>query len=539
MQQFKILARLIHIHKILVNYRLDDLIRDIPYLKPLQWLFYFSPKRWLSNKNQLPRAIRIRRALEKLGPLYVKFGQSLSTRPDLLPEDIANELTQLQDNVPAFSSEAAEQEIETAFGRSAQEVFKSFNSDAFASASVAQAHLAELQSGEEVVVKILRPGILDAIEKDMQILFILAKLIEGYSKEGKRLRPLEVVSDYQKVVHNELDLMREAANCAQIGRNWKDSDIIHVPKVYWDYCRPNVLVQERIDGIPINNIDELNKAGVDIQQLAINGVIIFFTQVFHHNLFHADMHPGNVFVDVSNPNQPKYVAVDFGIVGSLNERDLRYLARNFSAFFEQDYKKIAQCFIEAGWVPRKTRIDEFEASIRTVCDPIFDRPLKDISFGNLLFRLLQTARQFEMENQPQLVQLEKTLLNIEGLGRQLYPELDLMSAAKPVLDDWRKKQLDIKGLVKKLRKDAPELRETLERLPEVARNLLEERPNHNQSALTNTDIITTLKRLYLGMIGMGFFIGGILLLAIKEISFWPGWVMVAISAIIILTTKPK
>jgi ubiquinone biosynthesis protein len=539
MNQFKIVARILKIQKILVFYHLDDLIEDIPVLKPLQWFFYLSPKRWLRNKNKESKAERIRKALETLGPLYVKFGQSLSTRPDLLPPDIAEELAKLQDNVPAFPPEQAQQEIENAFHQPAEKVFKSFDPKAFASASVAQVHLAQLHTGEEVVVKILRPGILAAIEQDMEILFLIAKLVEKYSQEGRRLKPLEVVGDYQKTVHNELDLMREAANCAQIGRNWKDSDIIRVPKIYWDFCRQNILVQERIHGIPINDIDGLSEAGVDIHQLALNGVKIFFTQVFHHNLFHADMHPGNVFVDISDPNNPKYAAVDFGIVGSLEDKELRYLARNFAAFFEQDYNKIAHGFLDAGWVPKDTRIDEFEASIRTVCDPISDKPLKDISFGQLLFQLFQTARQFKMENQPQLVQLEKTLLNIEGLGRQLYPELDLVAAAKPILDDWRDKQTDLKTLVKKLQYDAPHFRETLENIPKLARKLLEERDDSRQIQPPNIDVGIIFKSLYLSIIGMALFISGITLLAIKSVVYWFAWIMVILGLMLTIKAKPK
>ena len=539
MNQFKIVARILKIQKILVFYHLDDLIEDIPVLKPLQWFFYLSPKRWLRKKSEESKAERIRKALETLGPLYVKFGQSLSTRPDLLPPDIAEELAKLQDNVPAFSPEQAQQEIENAFYQPAEKVFKSFDPKAFASASVAQAHLAQLHTGEEVVVKILRPGILAAIEQDMEILFLIAKLVEKYSQEGRRLKPLEVVSDYQKTVRNELDLMREAANCAQIGRNWKDSDIIRVPKIYWDFCRQNILVQERIHGIPINDIDGLSEAGVDIHQLALNGVKIFFTQVFHHNLFHADMHPGNVFVDITDPNKPKYAAVDFGIVGSLEDKELRYLARIFAAFFEQDYNKIAHGFLDASWVPKDTRIDEFEASIRTVCDPISDKPLKDISFGQLLFQLFQTARQFKMENQPQLVQLEKTLLNIEGLGRQLYPDLDLVTAAKPTLDDWRDKQTDLKTFVKKLQYDAPQLRETLENLPKLARKLLEERDDSRQIQPSNIDVGIIFKSLYLSIIGMAFFISGITLLAIKSVAYWFAWIMVILGLVLTIKAKPK
>ena len=539
MNQFKILARILKIQKILVYYHLDDLIEDIPVLKPLQWFFYLSPKRWLREKSKESKAERIRKALETLGPLYVKFGQSLSTRPDLLPPDIAEELAKLQDNVPAFPPEQAQLEIENAFDQPAEKIFKSFDAKAFASASVAQAHLAQLHTGEEVVVKILRPGILAAIEQDMEILFLIAKLVEKYSQEGRRLKPLEVVGDYQKTVHNELDLMREAANCAQIGRNWKDSDIILVPEIHWDFCRQNILVQERIHGIPINDIDGLTEAGVDIHQLAINGVKIFFTQVFHHNLFHADMHPGNVFVDISDPKNPKYAAVDFGIVGSLEDKDLRYLARNFAAFFEQDYNKIAHGFLDAGWVPKDTRIDEFEASIRTVCDPISDKPLKDISFGQLLFQLFQTARQFKMENQPQLVQLEKTLLNIEGLGRQLYPDLDLVAAAKPILDDWRDQQTDLKTLVKKLQHDAPQFRETLENLPKLARKLLEETGQSRQIQPPTIDVGIIFKSLYLSIIGMALFISGIILLAIKSVAYWFAWIMVIFGVGITIRAKPK
>ena len=539
MNQFKILARILKIQKILVYYHLDDLIEDIPVLKPLQWFFYLSPKRWLRNKSKESKAERIRKAIETLGPLYVKFGQSLSTRPDLLPPDIAEELAKLQDNVPAFPPEQAQLEIINAFDQPAEKVFKSFDATAFASASVAQAHLAQLHTGEEVVVKILRPGILAAIEQDMEILFLIAKLVEKYSQEGRRLKPLEVVGDYQKTVHNELDLMREAANCAQIGRNWKNSDIIRVPAIYWDFCRQNILVQERIHGITINDTNGLSEAGVDIHQLAINGVKIFFTQVFHHNLFHADMHPGNVFVDISDPENPKYAAVDFGIVGSLEDKDLGYLARSFAAFFEQDYNKIAHSFLDAGWVPQDTRIDEFEASIRTVCDPISDKSLKDISFGQLLFQLFQTARQFKMENQPQLVQLEKTLLNIEGLGRQLYPDLDLVAAAKPILDDWRDKQTDLKTLVKKLQYDAPQFRETLENLPKLARKLLQKTYQSRQIQPPTIDVGIIFKSLYLSIIGMALFISGITLLAIKSVAYWFAWIMIVLGVGLTIKAKPK
>ena len=511
MNSFKLIKRLLKIKGVILDFHLDELLKDAPKLKYVHWVLLFSFKRWFRSDQSVPIAVRIRKAMEKLGPLYVKFGQSLSTRPDLLPNDIAMELSKLQDNVPPFGARFAELEIMDAFGKPSSELFDKFDPVAFASASIAQAHSAQLKTGEEVIVKILRPNIMKSLEDDLAILFLLAKLVAGYSEESKRLRPLEVVQDYKKTVLNELDLMREAANCAQIGRNWQGSDIIKVPKIHWELCRQNILVQERIFGIPINDIDALEAAGVDIKQLALNGVEIFFTQVFHHNLFHADMHPGNVFVDVSNPNKPLYAAVDFGIVGSLSEKDLRYLARSFSSFINKDYKKIAQLFIQSGWVPKDTREDEFEASIRTVCDPIADKPLKDISFGQLLLRLFQTARDFKMENQPQLVQLEKTLLNIEGLGRQLYPELDFISAAGPVLKDWESKQTDFKALLKKIQNDGPEIRESLEQLPQFARQLIDE--GYSNRLPDNTELKTILGSIYKSIIGMGILISGIIMLS--------------------------
>ena len=501
MNQLKLIQRLLKIKGVILEFHLDELLEDVPKLKYFQWFLLFSFKKWFRDDQNEPIAVRIRKAMEKLGPLYVKFGQSLSTRPDLLPDDIAMELSKLQDDVPPFEAALAELEIVNAFGKPSSELFDKFDPVAFASASIAQAHSAQLKTGEEVIVKILRPNIIESLEDDFAILFLLAKLVDGYSKESKRLRPLEVVTDYQKTVLNELDLMREAANCAQIGRNWQGSDIIKVPKIYWDFCRQNILVQERIFGIPINDIEALEAAGIDIKQLALNGVEIFFTQVFHHNLFHADMHPGNVFVDITDPKKPLYAAVDFGIVGSLSEKDLRYLARSFSSFINKDYKKIAQLFIQSGWVPKDTREDEFEASIRTVCDPIADKPLKDISFGQLLLRLFQTARDFKMENQPQLVQLEKTLLNIEGLGRQLYPELDFISAAGPVLKDWESKQTNFKALLKKIQNDGPEIRESLEQLPQFARQLMDE--GYSSSLPDNTELKTILGSIYKSIIGMG------------------------------------
>ena len=534
MKRIQTLSRLLKIQKTLIHYQLDEFIADIPALHSLRWIFYLSPRLWFRKTTSSSRGERLRCALEDLGPLYVKFGQSLSTRPDLLPEDIATELSKLQDDVPAFSSDLAEQEILKAFGQPAMDIFTDFDSNAFASASVAQAHLATLKSGEEVIVKILRPNIWEAIEKDMEILILCAKLINNYSEESKRLRPIEVVSDYQTTVLHELDLVREAANCAQIGRNWEGSEIIKVPKIYWDYCKTNILVQERIHGIPINNIKELKAAGVNIEQLAINGVQIFFTQVFLHNLFHADMHPGNVFVDIANPEKPLYAAVDFGIVGSLDEKDKRYLARSFSAFFERDYTTIASSFVDAGWVPKETRLDAFEASIRTVCDPIADRPLEDISFGQLLIRLFQTAREFKMENQPQLIQLEKTLLNIEGLGRQLYPQLDIVAAAKPVLDEWKDQQTNLKSVLNKLQKDAPEIKRTIEELPTLAKQFLDVDFRSND---TNEDFLKSVsKTFYQSLLGLAVMLVGGTLLGLEVLA---GWWLLGFGFVVLLLSKPK
>ena len=533
MKSLQILARLFKTHQTLIRYQLDVFFVESDLLKPLRWVFLISPSLWFRKKTKLRKGERLRLALEDLGPLYVKFGQSLSTRPDLLPEDIASELSKLQDKVPPFSGEDAEQEIFNAFGKKPEEIFADFDKEAFASASIAQAHLATLQSGEEVVVKILRPNIWEAIEKDMEILFLFARLLENYSDESKRLKPMEVVKDYQTSVMHELDLLREAANCSQIGRNWEGSEIIKVPKIYKDYCKTNVLVQERIHGIPISDVQELKTAGVDLKKLATNGVRIFFTQVFHHNLFHADMHPGNVFVDISNPDKPMYAAVDFGIVGSLDDLDRRYLALSFSAFFEKDYKSIASNFLAAGWVPSETRLDTFEASIRTVCEPIADKPLEEISFGQVLISLFQTAREFKMENQPQLVQLEKTLLNIEGLGRQLYPQLDIVAAAKPVISEWREQQTDLKTILTKLQQDAPEIRKTIEELPILAKRVINSQSN-NQS---NEEFFNQFsKTIYKSLLGIAVMLTGGILLGLEIVL---GWLLMGAGFLVILLSKPK
>src|SRR5688572_7054060 len=410
--RFRQLTRMLTIQRVLVKHGLDEIVWRTHLFRPLAWV-----GRLLSfGRRRQPLGVRLREALEELGPIFVKFGQALSVRPDLLSADIALELTKLQDQVPPFAGEQAAAALTAAFGRPIDAVFAAFEKTPLAAASIAQVHAARLPDGREVVVKILRPNVAALIQRDVEVLYAIASLAERYWPEAHRLHPVEVVSEFERTLAVELDLMREAANAAQLQRNFTGSDLLHVPEIHWDYCRPNVLTMERIAGIQCDDMEALRAAGTDIRRLAENGVEIFFTQVFRHNFFHADMHPGNIFVDVTDPQRPKYVAVDFGIVGTLDERDQHYLAENFLAFFRRDYRRVASLHVDSAWVPPGTRVDELEAAVRAVCEPIFNKPLKDISFGVVLLRLFQTARQFNMEVQPQLVLLQKTLLQIEALG---------------------------------------------------------------------------------------------------------------------------
>lgn len=464
--------RLIYINIVLVRHRLDDIILAIYWFRPVRFLRYLLPWNWFRAPAR-PRGERVRLALEDLGPIFVKFGQMLSTRRDLLPDDVAFELTKLQDRVPPFAGSQARLIVEKAYGQPLDTVFAEFDEFPLASASIAQVHAARLPSGREVVVKVVRPNIENIIRRDMELLHIMANLAERYWKESRRFHPRDVVAEYEKIIFDELDLMREAANASQLRRNFIDSRHLYIPEVYWHETRRNVMVMERIYGIPIGNIEELRHRGVDLKTLSERGVEIFFTQVFRDRFFHADMHPGNIFVDASDPQNPRYIAVDFGIIGTLSPTDEHYLAENFLAFFHRDYRRVAELHIESGWVPPETRVDEFESAIRTVSEPIFDRPLKDISFGVFLLSLFQTARRFNMEVQPQLVLLQKTLLNIEGLGRQLYPELDLWKTAKPFLERWMKERMGAKALVKKLRTNLPQWVEQLPDLPGQLHELIE------------------------------------------------------------------
>ncbi|MGJ0515094.1 MAG: ubiquinone biosynthesis regulatory protein kinase UbiB [Methylomicrobium sp.] len=483
------LFRLIHINWVLVFHGLDELVLKTHLFRPIRFLAALSPYYWLRRRNE-PRGVRIRKTLEDLGPIYVKFGQALSTRKDLLPDDIADELVKLQDRVPPFPNEVAWRIIEEELGMTIGEAFADFDPTPLASASVAQVHTAVLHTGEKVVVKVLRPDIEDRIHSDIALLYELARFAERFWSDARRLRPLEVVAEFEKTTLDELDLIREAANAAKLRRNFENSDIIYVPEIHWPLSRQKVMVMERIQGIPVGEIEQLKAGGADFKLLAERGVEIFFTQVFRDNFFHADMHPGNIFVDLP----AKYIAVDFGIVGSLSLSDQHYLAENFLAFFNRDYRKVAKMHVESGWVPNTTRIEEFESAIRGVCEPIFEKPLRDISFGQLLLRLFQTARRFDMHVQPQLVLLQKTLLNIEGLGRQLYPELDLWQTAKPFLEKWFQERMGPKAKLNQLMAHFPELAQQLPEVPALLYKALDNAAYAKQTSEAQTRELAELRK---------------------------------------------
>jgi len=527
----RLLLRLFSMHRTLTRYGLDEIILATHFFRPLRFLYRIHPRNWRTRVHAEPIGVRIRLALIELGPILVKFGQAVSTRRDLLPDDIADQLAMLQDRVPPFPAEEAIALIEAALGAPVEEVFASFEREPIAAASIAQVHGARLHSGEEVVVKVLRPGVLALIERDIEVLYALAELAWRYWPEGRRLRPLEVVREYEKTIIDELDLMREAANAAQLRRNFEGSDLLYVPAVYFDYCRSNVMVMERIHGVHISNMPALLAAGTNIKRLSGNGVEIFFTQVFRHNFFHADMHPGNIFVDITDPEFPKYAAVDFGIMGTLTDRDQHYLAENFLAFFNHDYRRVATLHIDSGWVPPDTRVDELESAIRTVCEPIFDKPLKDISFAQVLIRLFETARRFNMEVQPQLVLLQKTLLNIEGLGRQMYPELDLWETAKPVLEDWMIDRTSPRAVIGKLYAQFPEISENIQTLPPLIHSLIQ-RASEGNIRLRVEDLQTAhlradnalQHRQRQGMLAAAtVLLAGVLWLGLGTAPHWLGW----------------
>ena len=490
-----------------LRFGLDEVVLS-SFEKP--WIRILMRILSVGRNLKAPRGERLREALERLGPVFVKFGQVLSTRRDLLAPDIADELAYLQDRVPPFDSSLAIAIIEKAFGRPLSQIFDSFDSTPIASASIAQVHFAILPNGQEVAVKVLRPNMKPAIEKDLALMHMMAGWVEGSSADGKRLKPREVVAEFDKYLHDELDLLREAANATQLRRNMQSLDLVMIPEMVWDYCRPDVMVMQRMKGVPISQTQRLRDAGVDMKKLSRDGVTIFFTQVFRDGFFHADMHPGNIQVSIEPETLGRHILLDFGIVGTLTEIDKEYLAQNFIAFFRRDYGRVAELHIESGWVPANTRVDELEAAIRACCEPYFDRPLKEISLGLVLMRLFQTSRRFHVEIQPQLVLLQKTLLNIEGLGRELDPDLDLWSTAKPFLERWMLEQVGPEKLFAQLKAEAPSYAKLLPGLPRLLAQYLKHRPDSNRLELQ--ELIAEQKRtnkLLQGIIygALGFVLG--------------------------------
>jgi ubiquinone biosynthesis protein len=479
---FKFL-RLFKITRVAIRYGLDNIAistLDRPGITRLTNALFF----W--RDISAPRGVRLRQALEDLGPIFVKFGQVLSTRRDLMPPDIADELAKLQDRVPPFPTEVAIEQIIRSLGEHPDRLFAEFEREPVASASIAQVHFAKLKDGTEVAVKVLRPGMKRSIEEDIALMKIAAEWVERLWADGRRLKPKEVVGEFDKYLHDELDLMREAANASQLRRNFLQSQLLIVPEMFWDYCSTSVIVMERMHGIPISRLDRLIEAGVDLKKLSSDGVEIFFTQVFRDGFFHADMHPGNILVSIDPATFGRYIALDFGIVGTLTDYDKDYLSQNFLAFFRRDYKRVAEAHIESGWAPKETRVDELEAAVRACCEPIFDRPLRDISFGQVLLRLFQTSRRFNVEVQPQLVLLQKTLLNIEGLGRQLDPDLDLWKTAKPYLERWMDEQIGWRGMIGRFKEEATHYNKIIPEIPRLLHTALTkqaEEPGHNAELL--------------------------------------------------------
>lgn len=545
--KLRVLARLIQIQRVLLKHGLDEFVRATHLYRPLRFLFFLSPDVWFERRRRANRGERLRLALQELGPIFVKFGQAVSTRRDLLPPDIAVELAKLQDRVSPFPGPVARAAIESALGQPVTEAFATFDETPLAAASIAQVHAAQLRDGAEVVVKVLRPGMSEVIKRDLDVLYALARLAQRYWSESRRLRPVEVVAEYEKTILDELDLMREAANASQLKRNFAGSDLLYVPEVYWDYCRLNVMVMERIHGVPISDMERLRSVGANIPLLAENGVRIFFTQVFRHNFFHADMHPGNIFVTVDDPGQPRYAAVDFGIMGTLDPRDQNYLAENFLAVFDRDYRRVALLHVESGWVPPDTRVDEMESAIRTVLEPIFDRPLEDVSFGNILVRLFEISRRFNMEIQPQLILLQKTLLNVEGLGRDLYPQLDIWKTASPILREWMRERVGVRQVFKNLRQQMPELLEAVRAMP----SLLKAAVHRSQGGVFHmqvespaveeirTELRKAGRRRDGVTVGAAVLLGGLVWLGVNGAGYWPGWGLCALGAVWLLVASRR
>jgi ubiquinone biosynthesis protein len=530
----RVLARLIEIHRAVARHGLIEFTRGTSVHGRLRLISALSPWLWLQPHSTGTRGHRLRLALEELGPVFVKFGQAISTRRDLLPADIADELVKLQDQVPPFAGEVACKVAADSLGMPLEFLFRKFDTEPLAAASIAQVHAAELPDGREVIVKVLRPGMREIITRDIEVLYALARLAESHSSEARRLRPVEVVREYEKTILDELDLMREAANATQLKRNFAGTTQLYVPEVHWDLCRENVMVMERIHGVPIGDVERLRELGTDMKRLAENGVAIFFTQVFRHNFFHADMHPGNIFVLADDPKQPRYAAVDFGIMGTLDPQDQDYLAQNFLAVFDRDYRKVATLHVDSGWVPHDIRVEEMESAVRTICEPIFDRPLKDISFGVVLLRLFEVLRRFDANIQPQLILLQKTLFNIEGLGRQLYPDLDIWNTANPILREWMREKRHPLKVARRLWKQMPELLRALEAAPVALRHAMVARstqpPPQPPPPRTRTgERITSAIVLLAGMVALGA----------EPVPIWLGWVISIVGAVCLLASLSR
>jgi ubiquinone biosynthesis protein len=534
--------RLIHISAILARYRLDELLSATHLFRPMRWL-----QRGKSDIADLPRGERLRLALQELGPIYVKFGQILSTRRDLLPRDISDELSLLQDHVPPFPGEEAQAIVEAALGQEVSELFASFDPEPLASASIAQVHPATLKDGREVVVKVVRPGIKRQIKRDVDLLKAIAGLAEKYWEEGPRVQPLQVVKEFETVVYDELDMQREAANASLLRRNFENSKDLYIPEIHWQFCKQRVLVMERVNGLPVGDIEQLRANGVNLEKLSRRGIRVFYTQVFRDNLFHADMHPGNILVNASNPDDPTFIALDFGIVASLSPKDLHYITENFMALFNRDYRRVAQLHVDAGWVPADTRLDELESAVRSVGEPSFTRPLNEVSFGELLFKLFQVARRFHLTIQPQLIMLQKTLLNIEGLGRELYPELDIWAVAKPELEAIMRQKHSVEHAAQDLRERLPSWLAKAPDMPGLLHDYLSMATRGQlQTGITSGDLAElrrehavshrkTLRSLAAGAL----FVSGTLLLATQTgpLTLWgyslPGSLLMAVGGLLL------
>ncbi len=530
MFKFGEINRLLTIQRILIRHGMDEIVFATHLFRPVRFVLFLLPWNWF-RKTHGPVPVRLRKALEELGPVFVKFGQQLSTRRDMLSDDIIDEFGKLQDAVPPFPGKEAIKIIEQAYGSSIDEVFAEFDETPLASASIAQVHSATLKDGRNIIVKVVRPDVEKIIRRDIGLLYFLARQAENYSDDGRKLKPCNVVREFEKTLLNELDLMREAANASQLRRNFSDSDVLYIPEIEWELTRKNVMVMERISGIQVNNIPALKAAGIDLDWLAISGVEIFFTQVFRDSFFHADMHPGNIFISKDVGKEPRITLVDFGIMSSLSEFDQRYLAENFLAFLDKDYQRVAKLHVESGWVPADTRVDEFESAIRAVSEPLFDRPMSEISFGTLLLRLFQTARRFNMVIMPQLLLLQKTLINIEGLGRDLSPGFDLWGAARPSMEHWMHDRVGICGLYKGTKKNIPHWLDRLPDLPNKVVDIVERLKDGKIQLELKSSEIEQLRqemnannnRKMLSIIGSGFVISAALIYGLDGFApamFW-------------------